>query len=161
VEVVEAVQDVLDGAHVRGRQRPGLRGGQPQQLDAGGRVAVREQAGGGVRGGPGEERAQVSEVVIDRRWRHCLGAPVAAAADRGGGQVLAPGGDLPGGDCGNAVVAQPLGEEGSEAVQVPGDLGGDLRGADPADRQVEVALDPDGEVVVALGGRAGDLQHLS
>jgi hypothetical protein len=48
-----------------------------------------------------------------------------------------------------------------EPFQVPGDLGGDLWRAHPTDRQVEVALNPDGEAVVGLGGHAGDPHHLS
>jgi hypothetical protein len=58
-------------------------------------------------------------------------------------------------------VAQPGGEEGPEAVEVAGDLAGDLGGAGAAHGQGEVALGPDGEAVV---GRAGPLQadaHLS
>jgi hypothetical protein len=90
-----------------------------------------------------------------------VGAAVAALADHGGGQVLAPAGDLPWGDRRDTVVAQARLEPILEPLQVPADLGLHLGRADPADPKVEVALDPHRQAVVTTGGRAGDPEHLS
>ncbi|WP_246005273.1 hypothetical protein [[Actinomadura] parvosata] len=100
------------------------------------------------------------EVVVDCRGGHRRRPPVAAAVACGG-QVVAPGRHLARGDGREPVVPEAVGEPGSEALQMPGDLGGDLQRADPSHGQVEVVLDPVGQVVVGRIEPVGEPDHLS
>jgi hypothetical protein len=135
-------------------------GGQRQRCDILGGVAVAQQAGGGVRGDPGEQRRQVREVVVDGRRRHRRGRAVAAAvAD--GGQMVAPGAHLARGDGREPVVPESVDDPGGEALQMPGDLDGDLCRADPAHGQIEVALRPHRQAVVGRIEVLGKPDHLS
>ncbi|MGV9595464.1 hypothetical protein ACWDR1_02245 [Streptosporangium sandarakinum] len=137
-----------------------LRGGQRQRGDLLGGVAVAQEAGGGVRGDPGEQRRDLREVVVDGRRRHRRGRAVASDV-AGGGQVVAPGAHLARGDGREPVVPEAVGDPGGEALQMPGDLGGDLGRADPAHGQFEVALRPDWEAVVGRIEVFGKPDHLS
>ncbi|WP_186403946.1 hypothetical protein [[Actinomadura] parvosata] len=160
MEGLDPVHDVLDSADLGGSQGTHLRGGQWQRGDLLGRVAVSEQPGGGVRGDPGEQCRQVREVVVDGCGGHRLPLAVAAGV-AGGGQVVAPDGDFARGDGREPVVAEPARHPRDESREVAGDLSGDLRRADSAHGQVEVALAPGGEAVVGRIEALGEPDHLS
>ncbi|WP_243726920.1 hypothetical protein [Actinocrispum wychmicini] len=132
VESLQSVEHVLDRADLRLRQRAGRRRGQGEQLHPFGRIPMRQCLGRGMRDGPGEQRREVREVVVHRSWRHRLCSALGEHADGGGGQVVAPAGDLARGDRRDPVVPVAVGEPIPEPVQVPGDLRGDFRGADPS-----------------------------
>jgi rhodanese-related sulfurtransferase len=160
VEALQSVQDVLDGADLLHAQRPGFRRREPERRHALGRVAVRQQLLGGVRGDPGEQRRQVGQVVVHCRRRHRRAAAVlAGTAARG--EVVTPGGHLPRGDRRHPVVAERVGEPVAKPGQVPGDLARDLLGADPTDRKVEVLLDPDRQGIVGRIEAGRQPEHLS
>ncbi|WP_127930593.1 hypothetical protein [Nonomuraea polychroma] len=100
------------------------------------------------------------EMVIDGRGGHRRHLAVAAEV-AGGEQVVAPGGDLAHGDGREPVVPEPVDNPNAEALQMTGDLGGDLRRADSAHGQIEVALHPREEAVVGRIEPLGKPNHLS
>jgi hypothetical protein len=102
----------------------------------------------------------VCQVVVDGRGGHRCRLSVAAAVACGG-QVVAPGSHLARGDGRGPVASEAIGDPGGEAFQMPGDLGADLRRADPTHRQVEVALLPHRQAVVGRAEVLGELDHLS
>jgi len=160
VEALQPVQDVLDGADLLHAERPRFGRREPERLHPLGRVAVRQQLVGGVRGDPGEQRRQVGQVVVHCRRRHRRAAAVlAGVAVRG--EVVTPGGHLPRGDRGHPVVAVRVGEPVAEPGQVPGDLARDLPGADPTDRKVEVVLGPHVQGIVGRIEVGRQPEHLS
>src|SRR2546421_2218768 len=102
----------------------------------------------------------MGEMIVHRRRRH-PGHGSVTADGAFGGQVVAPGGDLAGGDRGDPVVAKSFGEPAGEPVQVPGDLPGHLVRPYAPHRQVEVPLGPGAEAVIGLSETAVRIDYLS
>jgi hypothetical protein len=106
----------------------------------------------------------IQEKRADRwaRWLLTVAGAIAVTAPVAlSGQVVAPGGDLARGDGRDPVVAEPGGEPAGEPLQMPGDLPGHLIRPYAPNRQVEVALRPDGETVIGLAEALVEVDYLS